>query len=128
MDEICAAILCPADCGDSDFATREGLAGCGWSKGAGGCVFGGRTTASELGIECNSPVTDTATSPPATPDAGTVPCEDIACSYLCTGACGWSRGKTRCQEGATTSASELADNLALEGYVADSEARTCTPV
>jgi hypothetical protein len=110
IEEICAAILCPADCGDSDSSTTDGLAGCGWSRKAGGCVYGGRTADSELGIECNSPVTDTATSPPAP-----APCVDIACASFCTGECGWSSGKGRCVEGGTTSERELAANLALPG-------------
>ena len=53
-EQDCVNLLCPIDCGDVDVATTEGIAGCGWSRDAGGCIYGGRTTTSELRLPCNT--------------------------------------------------------------------------
>ena len=122
MAQVCAAILCPAECGDSDSETRDGIAGCGWSKGSGGCINGGRTTGSELNIPCNTapPVAPPATAEPMVPPTMPVSetpqiCPEIMCPADCNPdaipgtVCGWSRkdGASVCKEGGRTTVSEL---------------------
>lgn len=102
--DMCTGIVCGRLCKGE----------CGWSKGANGCIRGGKTTVSEARINAElcpeAGVTETegaVDSAKLEQDFLKQECNRVKCADFCVGPCGWSTGSMSCKLGANTALSEL---------------------